>query len=719
MNPGPGTLNEDGGAINAAGPPDLYLKANNINPLTMETKVDRYGDWSVDVILSDDHTPKMKNTFVKGSPYLFSEFADPDTVEIYSNVAVRFFDSYNNDILLNDGDFVTTDHIGIEVLNKDDAGNHVVRFYGVFAPWGTVFRKVGDKIKISLGSGQNYLSIASLPANRDLHYLYQHAYAFVTDTFVSYHYDEAAAKIKTTFSVTTDLKRAGFSGDTLMALFPHHWKRIEGTGTTLTSLVYPSIRGDLKIHEGNSFTTVDRFYGIIPQFVEPDNPEYSRTQLQLYLDMFNEELDNNYWVECPYWQGKKLHTLATAIIIADQIGNTVYRDKFVRILKEILTNWFTYDGENDYPYYMYYSPSWGTMNGDGGDHGMAIHLSDHHFLWGYYTYSSAVLAFYDEEFKNNYSGMVEHLIRDTVNPDRNDPLYPFMRNFDPYEGHSWAGGYADNNSGNNQESASEALFSWAGAYLWGLVTGNDAYRDAGIWGYVTEEFAIEQYWFNYDNDNWIPEYKHGVVGMVWGSAYLYGTYFSGDPNCIYGIHWLPSAPYLSYYALEPQKAAKLYHDFLMDKGGPEDGWQHIIWPFQALSDPQGALAKWDHTVVQRDEIYNTYWFINSMKALGLRTKEIYADNWTAYSIFKKGTEYKAVVWNPKNTPLTVRFKYSANDGWAGTATVPAKSLVTVNPIGESTPTLTPTPTPTPTSTPTPTPTPTPVTTSEPGHGILG
>ena len=56
------------------------------------------------------------------------------------------------------------------------------------------------------------------------------------------------------------------------------------------------------------------------------------------------------------------------------------------------------------------------------------------------------------------------------NPDKDDDMLPFMRNFDVYEGHSWAGGYGDNNSGNNQESASEATFGWAGLYLWGLVT---------------------------------------------------------------------------------------------------------------------------------------------------------------------------------------------------------------------------------------------------------
>ncbi|MFQ6930874.1 MAG: glycosyl hydrolase [Eubacterium sp.] len=85
----------------------------------------------------------------------------------------------------------------------------------------------------------------------------------------------------------------------------------------------------------------------------------------------------------------------------------------------------------------------------------------------------------------------------------NDSEYCRFRAYDMYEGHSWAGGYADNDSGNNQESASESLFSWVSMYLWGVLTENDTYRDAGVFGFTNEMEAVEQYWFDYDKDNWI------------------------------------------------------------------------------------------------------------------------------------------------------------------------------------------------------------------------
>ena len=130
--------------------------------------------------------------------------------------------------------------------------------------------------------------------------------------------------------------------------------------------------------------------------------------------------------------------------------------------------------------------------------------------------------------------MIELLIRDYMNPDRDDELFPYMRNFDPFAGHGWAGGYADNNGGNNQESAGEALNSWVGAYLYATAIGDEKVRLAAIYGYVTELNAIKHYWFDYFND--FPEsYPYGVAGQVYGGSNFYGTFFNGQPLYMYGI----------------------------------------------------------------------------------------------------------------------------------------------------------------------------------------
>ena len=133
-----------------------------------------------------------------------------------------------------------------------------------------------------------------------------------------------------------------------------------------------------------------------------------------------------------------------------------------------------------------------------------------------------------------------------------------------YEGHSWAGGYADNDSGNNQESASESLFSWVSMYLWGVLTENDEYRDAGVFGFTNEMEAVEQYWFDYDKDNWIKEWPYNVVGQVYGGINFYGTFFGGQPLYVYGIQWLPISEYLTYYGMNQSRCAEIYQGLLDD-----------------------------------------------------------------------------------------------------------------------------------------------------------
>lgn len=48
--------------------------ANNIDTAKMSSKISGYGDYSATAVLSDNDTEKMKNTFVKGSPYIFNSY---------------------------------------------------------------------------------------------------------------------------------------------------------------------------------------------------------------------------------------------------------------------------------------------------------------------------------------------------------------------------------------------------------------------------------------------------------------------------------------------------------------------------------------------------------------------------------------------------------------------------------------------------------------------
>ena len=723
-------------------------------------KLHSYGDWSVDVAYTDTDSPKMLNTLIKGSPYVYSTFEDASSVEINVANLVKFFDKDGKEVLKEDGETLNGDQFGVETKNESEApgdGNKTqYHYYGVYMPAGSTVTRVGSKLKISLGDNQNYMVVGALAVDEpvkllatqkeaakvhnpesakdaeavaQLAYMYKHAYSYVTDTKVTATYDESKAVNTTKYESVISQKRNdnGIENSTLMCMMPHQWKYSDASYKKAESgkaLIYNSVRGDLRIHEGNEFNYTQKFNGIIPQYTTPDESgSYDTEWMYAYLKQFTDSALKSYWVADPYWQGKKSHPITMGILIADQLGEYETRDKLISVLRKIMENWLTYDGEEDFPYYMYYHTSWGAVSGDGGDHGMAINLSDHHFLWAYFIFPAAVLASYDSQFVEDYGDMVELLIRDAMNPDKDDELLPYMRNFDVYEGHSWAGGYGDNNSGNNQESASEATFAWAGLYLWGLVTGNNTYRDAGIWGYTSEVDAIEQYWFNMDagteldSNNWAPGYGTDVygdedcdvlpyTGMVWGLGYTNGTYFSGNPCCIMGIHLLPVTPAITYMGYRKNTVDNIWNQYeqiqkayqkKLEKNGESDpeGWYHILWPFMALSDADGAADRWanEYTshlnedgnyidgVLATDEMFNSYWYIQNMCAKGYIDTSIWSTDYTSYQVFSKTangkTTYTAEVWNPFDKEITVHFA-NAN-GNLGSAKVPAHSTVDVDP----------------------------------------
>ena len=64
--------------------------------------------------------------------------------------------------------------------------------------------------------------------------------------------------------------------------------------------------------------------------------------------------------------------------------------------------------------------------------------------------------------------------------------FPYLRSFDVYEGHGWAGGTGMDANGNNQESSSESINAWAGLIHWGMVQNKPELIDLGIYLYTTE-----------------------------------------------------------------------------------------------------------------------------------------------------------------------------------------------------------------------------------------
>ena len=708
---------------------DLAVGYDGLNGET-RVKVKGYSDYGITAVMTDDDRVDKLTVFLsQGSLYAYCIFAQPEKAQLSYKNLLGVYDADGSPILQSAGSDFVGDCIVIKVKThstyvggvrryRDETGEHEnepvyeERYYVVSVPEGTGFTRRENAISVNLKNG-NYMSVGAVSQKnevaageqsnapfplQEVTTLHSHGYAFVIDTLCTYSFDGESNVVTTVYTVRTQVMRRGFTGEAYTAFLPHQLAKSDYKG----GYTYKSIRGDLRSFKGNSFVTRDKFYGVVPTFVEPTDDGYSAKVLydQLLLVYKNNDRDGEpvgkYLISGdPYWQGKNLHPMSMAALAADQIGATDLRDKFLDKIEYILKDWFTYDPVSDEETgaFLYYDKEWGTLYYKNSEFGAGVNLADHYFTYGYYTLAAGVLCAYRPQFAEDWGDMVELLIRDYMNPDRDDDMFPHMRNFDMFAGHGWAGGYADNDGGNNQESAGEALNSWVGAYLYATATGNEKVRLAAIYGYTTELNAIKHYWFNYFGD--FPEsYAYGVAGQVYGGSNFYGTFFNGEPLYMYGIHLIPGEEYLTSYAYDDTQRKLL--EGLMDKMRREQAmwdtsedhktiyaWQHIFIPIVAIYDPDEALEWYDEVLAKQGNVgntseqFNVYYLIHGMKSAGLRTTDIWAENGASATVYKNGGKYNAMCWNP--TDKEVRYTFRNESGEVGSALVPARSLVSCDP----------------------------------------
>lgn len=66
------------------------------------------------------------------------------------------------------------------------------------------------------------------------------------------------------------------------------------------------------------------------------------------------------------------------------------------------------------------------------------YYNDHHYHWGYFIQTGALIAYLDPSYVPKMKNWVEGLIRDANNPSPQDKSFPQFRYFDWYSGHSWS-----------------------------------------------------------------------------------------------------------------------------------------------------------------------------------------------------------------------------------------------------------------------------------------
>ena len=546
--------------------------------------------------------------------------------------------------------------------------------YAVFGPTGVRWEQVSASEWIGrLPSGTGYFSAAALPDAKaeTLQLFGRHAYAFVQDTRAVWRYDPATSKVETTFKVATKVMEGADNGP-LIGLYPHQWFNNASVASKLGAS-YDSIRGKIRLLAAAEFKTELTYQGFVPHWPGlKEGPRFAefnellKTDLRKRRELIPGRENKDNWRTSIYWQGKGLSRTTLLAAVAERQGDLEGRDQLLKLAKERMEFFFTGPSKS----YFFYDKGLGTVVAYPDEFFAVEQMNDHHFHYGYWIRVAAEIALRDPAWAapDQWGGMVELLIADIATTKRGSADFPYLRNFDTYEGHSWASGLGDGGFGNNQESSSEALNAWAGVILWGEVTGNRELRDLGIYLYTTEANAINHYWFDIHGLVFPPEYKDVEVSMVFGGKYAHNTWWTDEPRQIKGINLLPMAPFSIYLGRDPAYVkrnvgtlpqdtktylarGKNYNEF------PKDGWQDIFAKYLALADPAAALAQWDRygsIELGETRTHTLHWML-SLDEMGVPDFSVTA-NTALYSVFRRSDGRKTyLAFNASKAPISVRF----------------------------------------------------------------
>ncbi len=391
-------------------------------------------------------------------------------------------------------------------------------------------------------NGQNYWSLAFIPLTATnlttvANQYKASAYVFPTDTKANYSYDEATSVVTTDFIVDVDVKE-GLDSNMLLGLLPHQWANLSMTSPQPNLASYATVRGELKTMASNTFTVENTFHGILPTlpYVDYYSNGFSPATLQTKVKLLeNDGLAT--WTDS-YNEGQEMNRLIQTARIAELTGDTVALNKLLGTVQTRLEDWLSYNS-GEVAFLFYYNSTWSAMLGYPAGHGQDNNINDHHFHWGYFIHAASFVEQFNPGWAAQWGDMLNLLVRDAATADRNDNLFPYLRNFSPYAGHCWANGFASFPQGNDQESTSESMQFNSSLIHWGSVIGNDSIRDLGIYLYTTEQTAIEEYWFDMYNRNFGPNQQYSLVSRVWGNSYDNGTFWTADIAASYGIELYP------------------------------------------------------------------------------------------------------------------------------------------------------------------------------------
>ena len=631
---------------------DTVIQYPHRNPLLLspvafevgQSKIAKVGDWSVDISMArgaDD----MVATVAHGSPFAQVQISRGDVRLRLPSAGERF----------DDGNDART--LALRVGG---------RAYALFGPSGGRWEQVSPTEWVGrLPAGKGYFATAALPNDQagTLALFGRHAYAFIRDTRVDWAFDAAHSQVQTTFSATTKTMEGPDNGP-LLGLYPHQWFNNASVQPRLGA-AYDTVRGQVKLLAASQFTTTATYQGFVPYWPGvAEGPRSAELRDVLKADQRNARRMMLEEGKGPYWQGKGLQRILKLMDVVEQQGDLEGRDRLLALVKGRAEQWLKGEGNT----YFHRDLDQGTVASYPEEFFTVEQLNDHHFTYGYWIRAAAEIALRDPAWaaKDQWGGMIDLLVADIATTKRGSADFPFLRNFDPYEGHSWASGIGMGEMGNNQESSSEAINAWVGLILWGEVNGDKALRDLGVYMYTTEAQAINHYWFDIHHLVLAPEYKNIEASMLFGGQYAHNTWWIDDPRQIKGINLLPLTTASAYLATDPEfvkrNVASLKPEIATFEArgkrvNPPDIWQDLFAKYLGLADPAAGLASWNRwgSFELGDTRSHALHWLLSLQEMGTPDFSVTA-NTTLYGVFRQADGRKTyLAYNAGKTPLDVTF----------------------------------------------------------------
>ncbi len=632
----------------------VIVGVSNLNATA--ANVSDFSDWTVTMDWASGSNHFTATTGI-GMPFLYFTKDSSDVAKVTVNQGTA---TISNEML-----------IIIDVRNGAD--------FVVYAPVGSAWIKSGNTYTSTL-NGENYWSLGFIPLNASnvttvANQYKKYAYVFPQNTSTSWNYNESKSILKTDFTVVTDVKE-GLDSTMLLGLLPHHWANLANS-PALSTHTYATVRGELKTIESNSFSVENTFHGILPTLPYLDfySSGFSPSELSNKVKLLKNDALNS-WTDS-YNEGQEMNRLIQTARIAELSGDTVAFQKLLSTVKSRLEDWLKVQS-NEVAFLFYYNQTWSAMLGYPAGHGQDVNINDHHFHWGYFIHAASFLEQFESGWASQWGDMINLLVRDAASPNRDDNLFPFLRNFSPYAGHCWANGFATFPQGNDQESTSESMQFNSSLIHWGSVTGNDSIRDLGIYLYTTEQSAVEEYWFDQYNRNFKPNQQYSLVSRVWGNSYDNGTFWTSDIAASYGIEMYPIHGGSLYLGHDTNYVNTLWNEIEQNTGiltndANVNLWHDVMWQYLSFVDPSKAIAMYD-SYPERSLKFGisdaqTYHWLHGMNVLGNVDVTIKADNPLA-AAFNNNGDTTYVAQNYTNNSKVVAFSSGYN------LTVPARTLAT-------------------------------------------